>query len=725
MSSWRLLIGARCPRLRPIAPLVVTAYIRMPSGGPSPDGSKQRVAPDPGALRLPRREFSKSTFPTYNCAMNGPAASRTSTAPARRGLATVAFLKARFDTGVDHLGLFQPFIEDAVLQSATDAIELSAVQTEVRASLGLNVPTDIIRTLLKRTKNKGLLTRRGGRYLRTHGYNAAAFGTQMRRFELATARLAARLRQYAATRGQNFASDDDALAALTHFLDAHHIGVVLGQPIRVGSADTSAGTSHTVAAFVAEILAESGADSTVLDSIVKGFIVQNALLLRDVPVAGRHLSALSVYLDTGVLLRALGYAGSIERLAATEALALLRSAGARLRTFEGTVEEIKTILHVYEQKLGTSTGIKELRSTPLTHHFLTSKTTPAEVRQETVLLNRNLQVLGVAVRPFPVHTHDYTENEAALAEVLRDPNKTDADARVWHDVMAIAGIMTLRAGTRPNRMSDAQYVFASGSVLTVANASHWYRRSYSHGLEPIVHFRSVTNAAWVVRPADASDVPMHQLVAVCAAVLQPSVEIWSRFVTHLDELVASGELSDDESIAVVASEFTRVQLADLEVDDDIEATTVREIVERVRADEHTQFASQLDDERRKREASEKAIVAARSELAAIKGRARNRADQLAAWGARGIYGVFLGILGVGALWTLPTNWSEATRQDAFWGIVWWVCVLFFVVASILACTARFHTLNLYRYLKRSLAEWLLQRVLLPESRRRRDRIFDV
>lgn len=134
------------------------------------------------------------------------------------------------------------------------------------------------------------------------------------------------------------------------------------------------------------------------------------------------------------------------------------------------------------------------------------------MRQQIALLTRNLQALGVVVRPFPKHTHDYTEDESALADVLRNPNKQyDDDARVWHDVMAIAAIMTLREGARPTKLHNAEHVFASGSVRTVANASQWYRRSYSHGLEPIVHFRSVTNAAWVIRPADASDVPMHEL----------------------------------------------------------------------------------------------------------------------------------------------------------------------------------------------------------------------
>ena len=280
----------------------------------------------------------------------------------------------------------------------------------------------------------------------------------------------------------------------------------------------------------------------------------------------------------------------------------------------------------------------------------------------------------------------------------------------------IAAIMTLRVGARPSRMPDAKYVFASDSARTVATVSQWYRRSYPHGLEPIVHFRSVTNAAWVLRPADASNVPMHQLVAVCAAVLQPSVDVWSRFVSHLNGMVKTGELSDDESIAVVASAFTRMELADVESDEDVEATTVREIVERVRAEEQTQYTTQLDEERRQRKASDKAIVVARSEIAELKGTARAQAERLATLGARGIYGVFLGILALGAFWTLPTSWSESTRRDELWGIVWWACVLGFLVCSILCFTGPFHVLNLYGHLRRSLTQ-CLQRVLLPEDQR--------
>ena len=86
---------------------------------------------------------------------------------ARRGLATVAFLKARFDAGKDHLDMFQPFVEDAIRHYETDDIELDGIRGAVRASTGLRVPAQILKTLLRRAAKKQLLTRAGGRYLRT------------------------------------------------------------------------------------------------------------------------------------------------------------------------------------------------------------------------------------------------------------------------------------------------------------------------------------------------------------------------------------------------------------------------------------------------------------------------------------------------------------------------------------------------------------------------------
>ena len=635
---------------------------------------------------------------------------------ARRGLATIAFLKARFDAGMDHLGMFQPFVEDAIRAAEVDEVELSTVQRSVRETTGLYIPTDIVKTLLRRAARKGLLTRRGGRYFRSKARGESGeLRDRIEELEHRHQKLATHLRKFASEHSVELGTNDDALAALTSFLDANHIGIVLGQAPEIGRRDRRPQVERIVAAFVAAIVEEGGSSYAALEGVVQGLIVQNALLLRDIPSTRRHLDGLTVFFDTGVLLRALGYAGLVEQQVTVESLKLIRAAGARLCTFERTVNEVETILRVYEHRLGSHEGVRSLYPNSLTYNFLSAKTTPSDIRQMIALLRDSLLKLGVRIRDFPIHVPEYTENEQVLAETLRDRRRSNDsdDARVWHDVDAIAAIMTLRAGARPKQVWNAKYVFVSGSSQTVSNATRWYRETYPAGVEPIVHFRSVTNTAWLVRSADASRVPMHELAAVCQAVLRPSAEVWTRFVSGLGELVVSGEVSDDESIAVLASEFTHVRLADFDPETDMEASTIREIVERARAEQETHLRAELDDERRRRQESERAASVAEGHAASIVSRVEAQAERIAKIVAGAILCSLCAVLVLGGVWSLPTEWSESTRAHQVWAVLWWVCVASFMGCSVVALfTPRLQVLSLFDILKTSFTK-LLKRRLLP------------
>ena len=614
--------------------------------------------------------------------------------------------------------MFQPFIEDAIRLADSDQIELPAIQRSVRNSTGLEVPADVVKSLLRRASRKKLLTRKGGRYFRAEPLaEDVELRERIKDLEREHQELATRLREFAAQRGDLLPTDGDALAALTDFLDANHIGIVLGQTPRTAHQEIGSRLHQTVAAFVTKIVEDDGPAYALLEGVVQGLIVQNALLLRDIPATKRHLSGLTVFLDTGVLLRALGYAGRVEQQVTVEALKLIQAAGARLRAFEGTLNEVETILQVYERGLASHAGVRNLRSTPLTHHFLHSRTTPADIRQEIALLKQSLDRLGIRPREFPLHVAKYTEDEQALAERLKNPKrpKDSDDARVWHDVQAVAAVMTLRSGDRSERVSSAKYVFASGSSETVTNAARWYRETYPSGFEPIIHFRSLTNTAWLVKPGSAASVPMHQLVAACQAVLQPSAEVWSRFVRVLGDLVSSGEVSDDESIAVLASEFTHLRLADFEGDTDLEASTVREIVDRVDTARDSVLRTELDEAIRRRHESERAVVIAEGHTATVVSGVEAQVDRWAGAIAGTVYGSLCLALTIGGLGTLPMEWSQVVEGNGVGAVAWRVCVLAFLICTLLALfTDQLQFLNLFRLLKRRIAQGLRRR-LLPTS----------
>ncbi len=536
---------------------------------------------------------------------------RTAANHSPRGLATIAYLKTRFNEGVDHLAMFEPFVEAAIDGLASDEMEISDVGDWIKQNTGLTIPGEILKSLLRRSAKKDRLERHGGRYFRIGGPIAGGQNVQAVLQDMAAEqrRLGLGLRDFGKARGQEIPSADAALSALMRFLDANHIGIVLGQPLNRENNGLDADLQTTIAAFVAGVARErSTPEFAILNGIVQGLIVLNALLLRDIPTR-RNLDGLTAFLDSGLLLQALGLTGEKSRETIQEALRIVRESGARLRVFQNTLNEMARILRVHEERLGSPNRMRTLRQTPLTRHFLGIGASPADVRQEIALMQNNLERMGIRVHQLPRHQADYTEDDNTLAELLRDPDrpKGSDDDRVWHDVDAVAAVLTLRAGVSVSHVGRAKYAFVSDSGHTVRNVEKWCRETKQRGLAPMVHFRSLVGTAWVGRPTEAPDVPMAQLVAVCAGMLRPSEEVWSKFIGHLEQLVESGELTDDESIVILASELTQEKVSSGEFSDDTEAESFKEVIDRVRGVREEKMQTRLEYESRERASLESGI----------------------------------------------------------------------------------------------------------------------
>jgi hypothetical protein len=111
----------------------------------------------------------------------------------------------------------------------------------------------------------------------------------------------------------------------------------------------------------------------------------------------------------------------------------------------------------------------------------------------------------------------------------------------------------------------------------------WYRSSGQGGVPPIVNYITLSNLAWLKKPASASKLKLAELVALCAAALRPSKKTWDAFIAHLRKLEQEGTLTSDEAVAVVASGLTDQLLARVDDEAEIQQETFAAVVDRVRA----------------------------------------------------------------------------------------------------------------------------------------------
>lgn len=507
-----------------------------------------------------------------------------------RGMATLAMLKTNFDRGRDHLSMFEPFVNDVAIHGLVDGATDAEIQRETASRHQLTLPLTTVRTLVSRAVKKKFLRREGGRYFKvTDGDDRPADILSLRaEIEERQARLADSFIAWSARQSSPLSSRESALQALMGFIERHHVRLALRvdrEPfgVETGTAKSAEdSTERLVARFIQHAVEEGSESSRAITELLEGYVLQNTLLLADISTAERRFAGLKVFFDSNVLFGILGLEGEGQALLISDVVQLLRQQGALPQVFSTTIREMKRVLAVYESRLGTAQGRRGLHPTVLTRHFLTTQATPSDIHTISATLERTLATLGIFVVDAPDHVATYTLDETALGSKLSDRLGGENDPRVVHDIDCIAGVLTLRRGRSVESFDLAGAVFVSSSRLTIESVGAWFDEQKETGLPPIVHFLTISNLAWLKRPAGAASLKMAELIALCVASLRPSRKVWNAFQSHLERLEASGEASSDEVIAIMANSLTDRLLAE-NLAEDPDADSLSEVVDRVKA----------------------------------------------------------------------------------------------------------------------------------------------
>jgi len=504
-----------------------------------------------------------------------------------RGLTTVALLKANYDANVDQLDLYMPFVLDTLNGWAVDAFRAEDLVAEILAKHGLRIPFEAVRTLLNRVRKKGHLRREYGRYFRMREKPIDVdLRPQRQAIDREHIAVALKFIEFARGHGIELANEDEALAVILNFLELHEVAILIdstSDALATAVEEQSTRELRTAALFIQNVLSSDPPCAEYIQRMLEGLVLKNALLLANINFKKRQFTDLEVYFDTGFLFRAVGLANDPYVEAAREAISLLRETNAATSVLDITIDEMQRVLSAVERLIGTPSGIRQLRPTELVRYLVSRRYRTSDIAEAASLIERNLKQLGLVVRPVPKHIPRFTLDEVKLAGILMREDQTDIDPRVDHDMKAVTGVLTLRRGRVAYSLDDAHAVFATTTGLVVKNVTMWYRAQGQYGVPPAVHQSGLTNIAWLKNPgAAASRLKRNELVALCAAALRPTPKIWKRFTEELRRLRDSEVLTSDEQVAVLTSRLTDMRLAEIEDEDEIDAETVVEIIERVR-----------------------------------------------------------------------------------------------------------------------------------------------
>jgi hypothetical protein len=647
-----------------------------------------------------------------------------------RAFAALAILKVNWDDRRDYIANFVPLIAHCLTEADSPAVSVPDVQARIEDTFGLRIPQGAMKTILGRAARDGLVTRRQNIYEPNaealDGMNLGpARATVLRQH----AHLVERLREFAAGLGRSW-SAEQAERALLAFVET------LAEPILEASVDgsplvelphTGGDGSTVVSQFVLELCRHEPKAFDYLETIVKGSMLANVLYFPEAFSGGRaQLGEIDIYLDTPIVLRVAGYAEGHYRAPASEMVELLRGQGASLKIFEHTLHEVEGVLSsaARSYRVGRPGEV----AGDVVDFFASENLSDSDVQALLATLDDRLAAHGIQVVDSPKQTEQLAVDEDALERGLNQTVGYRRREALLRDLDSLTAIHRIREGQIRRRIEHSDAIFVTSNLPLVWASKDFFAPLHGGGGVPLCILDTRLAAlAWLMNPVQAADLPRKQIIATSFAALNPSENVWRKYLSEIRRLADKGELSEDQVALLVFSPEARLELMNA-TDGDADAFTegtVAQVLEHARASAQAEVLAELAVERRRREEAEEAMAKekalASEALSEAKTVAGAHAGQLSAvarrvsrfigWGFF-LLGLAVVVVGTGFATSslFPERWSRAVPFAASFLIV--VAVLFGVASIAWGFSLKTIIARTERLLHRPI-ESILQRLFTP------------
>lgn len=499
-------------------------------------------------------------------------------------IATLAILKVNWDRGADYIENFVPFVAECLRTAPADAVALAEVRDSVLQRFGIRIPLGALKTILGRAAGHGYVRRVADVYTRVPSRLAsldfAPASESARRQHTA---LVKKLVSYTADHLPSPWSEDESEAALLAHLNTRSalvLSAILAEgtvPSRVAPDEV---VDYIVSSFIVHLDDGDPEGLQYLETFVKGSMLASVLFYPDLGRVQSNFDNLWVYLDTRVVLRALGTEGPIHREVVTELLDLVYELGGRLAVFKDTVAEMRGVLYATKSALRSDPAAREPPG-GAAEYLRSAGATPSDIDLLLARLDDDLRGLRIQLRDRPQHDAVLTVDETALHELLQARVGYRRENALQHDLDVLTAVHRLRKGEAQYRLetADAVFVTTNDRVASVA-------RSFFGGTGdaiPIAFTDSqFVTLTWLKKPLRAPALPSKFVLADSYAGLNPSEALWRAYLEEIERLKERQDITDRDYFILRYSTVATNALMDVTSGDSGAFTegTVKEVLAR-------------------------------------------------------------------------------------------------------------------------------------------------
>ena len=493
-------------------------------------------------------------------------------------------------TQKDSLDLLMPFLKAAIVRKTAIGKEINTqeVAEEFRLEIGSDdIPLNTIKLMLNRLSPE-YISRDAGHYYLKESIEADVqdYEQKKKRFKEQREKVIDSLSIHLQNTLPRLRFDKKTVEeSLYQFFVNNGLALAKDPEKLIGLKQSEGKVAYEIANFIIE---ENKNNTTVFDYIydmVKGFFVSTTIYTyqASASITRAKFKKLSCFLDTRIIINALGMHLPENKMCAEEFLKMLKDIGGRAYCFQHTVDEINDVINAYKKALlnpRKNTSFNTLEG------FDALGYSPSDVENFKLRLTYKIDRLGIKIVDRPPYDHTTNNafiDEKALKKLLRDNNGKSTEASVEYDVASASAILRLRNGYTSQEIEKAKYIFVSSSNRYCNITNKFIRDSqigYNNDTVPCIMSDFVfSSLLWLKNSSGHKDYPKSKLIENSMIALQPNETFMQSFFEAIDKYQFEGGISADEAALIRTDYFCRRQAVKLSQNDatSISTETIRDI----------------------------------------------------------------------------------------------------------------------------------------------------
>ncbi len=342
---------------------------------------------------------------------------------------------------------------------------------------------------------------------------------------------------------------------------------------------------YLVSSFVQDAVKNDPTSFAALEAFVRGAMLTETFYYSSPEDIQKRFRKTKVFFDTTFILRLLGYCSEAYSRPCKELHEMLSGMTVQMRCFRKTFEEIHGILLAATKFLKRGRIIPN-RPDDAFDYFAQNGYSSSDIEYEIATIEDNLRKLRIYVEEHPPHEKHLTVDEQKLDNQISEYIQFQREKARYHDIDCLTSIFRLRQGRPQKYLESCVAIFVTTNSSLARASTKFFNSKYSISEAPVCMADQVfTTLVWLKAVKKIPDLPKERLVANCYAALNPSEELWQKYLAEAEKLYKLNRIGEHDYAVLIHSLEARRSLMDLTLgDDDIcLAGTVEEVLSSAKA----------------------------------------------------------------------------------------------------------------------------------------------